>query len=70
MVNLATHELRLVAKNMSIKNYTNILEEKLLSTLDELECNFNTLLETGLKQIVKMQNSSYNDLDQVIKIQN
>ena len=53
MVNLATHELRLVAKNRSIKNYTNMLEEKLLSTLDELQRNFNTLLETGLKQIAK-----------------
>ena len=53
MVNLATHELRLVAKNRSIKNYTNMLEEKLLSTLDELQRNFNTLLETGLKPIAK-----------------
>ena len=53
MLNLATHELRLVAKNRSIKNYTNMLEEKLLSTLDELQRYFNTLLETGLKQIAK-----------------
>ena len=30
-----------------------MLEEKLLSTLDELQRNFNTLLETGLKQIAK-----------------
>ena len=30
-----------------------MLEEKLLSTLDELQRNFNTLLETGLKPIAK-----------------
>ena len=53
MVSLTTHELRLVAKNRGIKNYKNMSREKLLSTLDELERNFNTLSDTGLKQISK-----------------
>ena len=35
MVNLTTHELRLVAKNRGTKNYKNMSREKLLSTLDE-----------------------------------
>ena len=42
--------------------------EKLLSTLDKLERNFNTLLEKGLKRIAKMQNLSQNELDQIIKM--
>ena len=54
MVSITTHKLRLVAKNRGIKNYKNMSREKLLSTLDELERNFNTLSETGLKQIAKM----------------
>ena len=53
MVSLTTHELRLVAKNRGIKNYKNMSREKLLSTLDELERNFNTLSDRGLKQISK-----------------
>ena len=47
-----------------------MLKETLLSTLDELERNFNTLSEIGLKKTAKMQNISHNDLDQTIKMQN
>ena len=53
MVNLTTYEQRLIAGKRGIKNYKNMSREKLLSTLDELERNFNTLSETGLKQIAK-----------------
>ena len=68
MVNLTTHELRLVAKNRGIKNYKNMLREELLSGFDELDGNFKTLSEKGLDRIAKMQNFSHNDLDQIIKI--
>ena len=68
MVNLTTHELRLVAKNRDIKNYKNMSGEKLLSSLDELERDFKTLSEKGLEQIVKMQNLSHNELDQITKM--
>ena len=68
MLNLTTHELRLVAKNRDIKNYKNMSGEKLLSSLDELERNFKTLSEKGLEQIVKMQNLSHNELDQITKM--
>ena len=68
MLNLTTHELRLVTKNRDIKNYKNMSGEKLLSSLDELERNFKTLSEKGLEQIVKMQNLSHNELDQITKM--
>ena len=70
MVSITTHKLRLVAKNRGIKNYKNMSRKKLLSTLDELERNFNTLSETGLKQIAKMQNLSQNQLNQITKMHN
>ena len=35
VVNLTTHELRLIAGKRGIKNYQNMSREKLLSTLDE-----------------------------------
>ena len=53
MLNLTTHERRLVAKNRDIKYCKNMSGEKLLSTLDELELNFKTLSEKGLEQIAK-----------------
>ena len=53
MLNLTTHERRLVTKNRDIKYYKNMSGEKLLSTLDELELNFKTLSEKGLEQIAK-----------------
>ena len=70
MVNLTTHELRLIAKNRGIKNYQNMSRGKLLSTLDESECIFENLSENGLDQVAKMQNLSQNELKQITKIQN
>ena len=43
MVNLKTHELRLIAGKRGIKNYQNMSREKLLSTLDESEHIFKDL---------------------------
>ena len=45
MVKLATYKLRLIAGKRGIKTYKNMSREKLLSTLDKLERNFNTLSE-------------------------
>ena len=42
--------------------------EKLISTLDELERNFNTLSEKRFKEIAKMQNLSQNELEQFSKM--
>ena len=70
MVNLTTHELRLIAGKRIIKNYQNMSREKLLSTLDESEHIFENLSQNGLKRIAKMQNLSQNELKQIIKMQN
>ena len=58
MVNLSEHELRLIARNGSIKNYKNMVREKLLSAFDERERNLNTLSEKVLVRIAKTQNLS------------
>ena len=42
--------------------------EKLISTLDELERNFNTFSEKRFKEIAKMQNLSQNELEQFAKM--
>ena len=68
MIILSEYELRLIAKNRGIKNYRNMTREKLLSTLDELECNFRTLSERGFNQIAKTQNLSHNELNQAIRM--
>ena len=70
MVNLTTHELRLIARNKGIKNYQNMSREKLLSTLDESERIFENLSQNGFEQIAKMQNLSQNELKQITKMQN
>ena len=49
MVNLTTHELKLIAKNRGIKNYQNMSREKLLSTLDELEPILENLSQNRLE---------------------
>ena len=49
MVNLTTHELRLIAGKTGIKNYQNMSREKVLSTLDESEHIFKDLSQNGLK---------------------
>ena len=45
-----------------------MLKEKLLSTLDELERNFQTLSEKGLEWMAKMKSISQNELNQIIKM--
>ena len=68
MVNLSEYELRLIARNRSIKNYKNMVREKLLSAFDERERNLNTLSEKVLVRIAKAQNLSQNELNQIIKM--
>ena len=70
MVNLTTHELRLIARKRSIKNYQNMSREKLLSALEELDSIFKGLSQNGLQRIAKMQNLSQNELMQILKMQN
>ena len=69
MVNLTTHELRLIAGKRGTENYKNISRENLLSTLDESECNFKNM-ENGLERIAKMQNYAPNELEQITKMRN
>ena len=68
MVNLTTHELRLIAGKRGIKNYKNMSRENLLSTLDESECNLKNISPNGHKRIAKMQNLSQNELIQITKM--
>ena len=70
MVNITTHKLRLIAGKRGIKNYKNMSREKLLSTLDKSEHNFENILQSGLEQIAKMQNLSQNELERITKMQN
>ena len=70
MVNLTTYELRLIAGKRSIKNYQNMSRQKLLSTLDESQCNFKNISQHGLERIAKMQNLSQNQLQQITKMRN
>ena len=57
MVNLTTHELRLIARKRGIKNYQNMPREKLLSTLNESEHIFKDLSQNELEQIAEMRHS-------------
>ena len=66
MINLTTHELRLIAE----KRHNKMSKEKLLNTLDESEHIFKDLSQNGLKRIAKMQNLSQNELMQITKAQN
>ena len=68
MVNLTTHERKLIAKNRAIKNYQNTSREKLLSTLDKSEHITENLSKNGLKRIARMQNLSLNELEQIEKM--
>ena len=70
MVNHRTHELRVIAGKRGIKNCKNMPGEKLLSTLDELEHNFENVSQNGLERIAKIQNLSQNELVQIKKLQN
>ena len=53
MVNLTTHELRLIEGIWGIKKYKNMLREKLFSTLDESDGNFQNLPQSGLNRIAE-----------------
>ena len=44
--------------------------ERLLSTLDESERNFQNISQSGLQQIAKMQNLSQIELKQISKMRN
>ena len=68
MVNLTTHELRLIARKRGIKNYKNMSREKLLHTLDELESIFKNITQNKLERIAKMQNLSQNELMKITKM--
>ena len=70
MVNLTTHELRLIAEKIHMKIYQKMSREKLLNTLDESECIFKDLSENRLERIVKMHNLSQNELEQITKMRN
>ena len=70
MVNLTTHELRLIARKRGIKNYKNMSREKLLSNIDELEHNSKNISQNGVEQIAKIQNLSRNELKQITKMWN
>ena len=67
MVNLTTHELRLIAGKRGIRNYQNMSREKLLSSLDESERIFKNLSQNGLERIAKLQYLSQNELKQITK---
>ena len=70
MVKLTTYEVKLIAKNRGIKNYQSMSREKLLSTLDKSERITENLSKNGLNKIVKMQNFSLNELEQIERMNN
>ena len=70
MVELTEYELRLIAKNRGISNYLNMSRERLLSTLDKLEHITENLSKYGLNKIIKMQNISLNELEQIERMNN
>ena len=70
MVNPTTQELKLIAGKRGIKNCKNMSRERLLSNLDESECNFKNISQNRLGWIIKMQNLSQNELKQITKMQN
>ena len=57
MVSLTLNELRLIAGKRIIKNYKNVSREKLWSTFDESERNFQNLSQNVLEQIKKKAES-------------
>ena len=49
MVNVTTHELKLVAEKRNIKDYKKMSREELLRTFDESERFLKNLLQNGLE---------------------
>ena len=70
MLRLTKYELGLIAKNKGINNHQNMSREKLVSTLDKLEHITENLSKYGLNKIVKMQNLSLNELEQIERMNN
>ena len=70
MLSLTKYELGLIAKNRGINNHQNMSREKLVSTLDKLEHITENLSKYGLNKIVKMQNLSLNELEQIERMNN
>ena len=70
MVNLTTHEVRVITKKRNIKDYKNMSREELLRTFDESERFLNNLSQNGQKRIPKIQNLSQNEIKQIMKMQN
>ena len=70
MVNLTTHELRLIAEKRNIKDYKKTLREELLRTFHESEPFLKNLSQNGPQRIAKIQNLSQNEIKQIIKMQN
>ena len=70
IVNLTTHELKLIAKKRNIQDHKKISREELLRTFDESEHFFKNLSQNGSKQIAKIENLSQNEIKLIIKMQN
>ena len=70
MVNLTTHELRLITEKRNIKDYKKMSREELLRTFDESEHFFKKISQNGPERIAKIQNLSQNEIKQIIKMQN
>ena len=70
MVNLTTHELRLIAEKRNIKDYKKMSREELLRTFDESERFIKNLSKNGHERIAKIQNLSQNEIRQAIKMHN
>ena len=70
MVNLTTHELRLIAEKRNIKDYKKMSREKLLRTFEESERFIENLSQNGYKRFAKIQNLSQNEIKQIKKMQN
>ena len=70
MVKFTTYEVKLIAKSRGIKNYQSMSKEKLLSTLDKSKCIIKNLSKNGLNKMVKMQNLSLNELEQIERMNN
>ena len=70
MINLTTHELRLIAEKRNIKDYKKMSREELLRTFEESERFIKNLSQNGSERIAKIQNLSQNEIKQIIKMQN
>ena len=70
MINLTTHELRLIAEKWNLKDYKKMSREELLRTFEESEPFIKNLSQNGNEQITKIQNLSQDKIKQIIKMQN